>query len=103
MNSRIPTYYEIHPGSMTDTKIVASFIMRMKKYGLERIRILLDRSFYSTMNISLMLEARLGFYIPVSTTVGWQGELIDKYRDEVEMPEHVIHISEDERKALYGM
>jgi transposase len=103
INSRIPTYYEIHPGSMSDTKTVASFIMRMKKYGLERIRILLDRSFYSATNISLMLEAGIGFYIPVPSTVGWQGELIDKYRDEVEMPEHVISFSEDECEALYGM
>jgi transposase len=43
--SHIPTYYEIHPGSMSDTQTINSFIMRMKKYGTERIRILLDRGF----------------------------------------------------------
>jgi transposase len=50
-----------------------------------------------------MLEAGIGFYITVPTTVGWQGQIIDKYRDAVEMPEHVIHIFEEEREALYGM
>jgi hypothetical protein len=103
VTSRVPTYYEIHPGSMSDTKTVASFITRMKKYGAERIRILLDRGFYLALNISLMLDARIGFYIPVPTTVGWQRELIDKYRDDVETPEHVISFTEDERQALYGM
>ena len=103
VTSRIPTYYELHPGSMSDTKTVASFAERMKKYGTERIRMLLDRGFYSAANISLMLNARIRFYIPVPTTVKWQGELIDKYRDAVEMPEHVIHISEDGKEGLYGM
>jgi transposase len=103
VTSRIPTYYEVHPGSMSDTKTVASFVERMKKYGTERIRILLDCGFYSAKNIKLMLETGIGFYIPVPTTVGWQGEIIDKNRDAVEMPEHVIHIFEEDREALYGM
>lgn len=103
VSSRIPTYYELHPGSMSDTKTVASFIERMKKYGAERICMLLDRGFYSEANISLMLKSHIGFYIPVPTTVKWQGELIDEYRDAVEMPEHIIHISEDGKEALYGM
>jgi transposase len=64
---------------------------------------LLDRGFYSAANISALLKAHRGFYIPVPTTVGWQGELIDRHRDALEMPEHIIHMSEDGREALYGM
>jgi transposase len=88
---------------MSDTKTIASFLERMKKYGTERIRMLLDRGFYSEKNMKIMLQSHIGFYIPVPTTVQWQGKLIDEYRDAVEMPEHVIHISEDGREALYGM
>jgi transposase len=29
--------------------------------------------------------------------------MIDSYRDATEMPEHIIHLSEDGREALYGM
>jgi len=103
VTSHIPTYYELHPGSLSDTKTVASFIERMKKYGTERIRMLLDRGFYSAANIGLMLQGRIGFYIPVPTAVKWQGELIDELRDAVEMPEHAIHLTEDGREALYAM
>ncbi|MDR1487475.1 MAG: transposase [Deltaproteobacteria bacterium] len=103
VNSRIPTYYEIHPGSMSDAKTLASFIKRMKQYGTERTRILPDRGFYSATNISLMLETRIGFYIPVPTTVGRRNKFIDACRDEVEMPEHVMTFFEDQREALYGM
>ncbi|MDR1677551.1 MAG: hypothetical protein LBS44_04075, partial [Deltaproteobacteria bacterium] len=107
VNSQIPTYYEIAHGSMlearSDTKTIASFVRRMKKYGLERIRLLLDSDFYSEMNISRLLEARIRFYIPVPTTVDWLGQFIDLYRDEVEMPDQVISFSEDESQALYGL
>ena len=103
VTSHIPTYYELYPGSMSDTKTIASFIERMKKYGTGRIRMLLDRGFYSAKNIKALLEGCMGFYIPVPSTVGWQSELIDTYRDDVEMPEHIITLSEDGKEALYGM
>jgi transposase len=103
VSSHIPTYFELHPGSMADVKTICGFLERMKKYGTERIRMLLDRGFYSAANISAMLSAHVGFYIPVPASVAWQGELIDKYRDAVEMGEHIIRISEDGREALYGM
>jgi transposase len=102
-SSRIPTYYECHPGSMADTKTIAGFLERMKKYGTKRIRMLLDRGFYSAANIRAMLAGHIGFYIPVPSSVAWQGALIDDCRDAVEMPEHVISISEDGLKAVYGM
>jgi transposase len=57
VTSHIPTYYELHPGSMSDTKTVANFAERMKKYGTNRIRMVLDRGFYSATNISLMFNA----------------------------------------------
>ena len=103
VKSRIPTYYELYPGSHGDAKAIAGFIERMKKYGTERIRMLLDRGFYSASNIYALLKGHIGFYIPVPASVAWQGSLIDALRDAVEMPEHAIHISEDGREALYGM
>jgi hypothetical protein len=103
VTSHIPTYYELYPGSMADTKTIAGFLERMKKYGTERIRMLLDRGFYCASNIKNLLKSHTGFYIPVPSTVAWQGEFIDAYRDEVEMPEHIIHLSEDGREAVYGM
>jgi transposase len=101
--SGMPTYYETHPGSMADTKTLTSFIARMRGYGAGRIRMLLDRGFYSAANINCLLKAHAGFYIPVPSTVGWQGTLIDKCRDAVEMPEHIIRFSEDGASAVYGM
>ena len=103
ITSHIPTYFELYPGSMSDTKTIASFIERMDKYGTGRIRMLLDRGFYSAKNIKALLEGHIGFYIPVPSTVGWQAELIDAHRDDVEMPEYIISLSEDGRQALYGM
>ncbi|MDR1609092.1 MAG: transposase [Deltaproteobacteria bacterium] len=103
LTSRVPTYYALRSEKMSDAETIASFIKGLKKYKAERVRVLLDYGFYSAANISLMLEADIGFCVPAPTTAIWPGEMIDKYREAVEMPEHMFHISVDEREALYGM
>jgi hypothetical protein len=103
VKSRIPTYYELHPGSLSDTRTLKGFISRMEKYGVGHLRMLLDRGFYSATNISAMLKSHVGFYIPVPSNVKWAQELIDNRRDDVEMPEHIICLSEDNRQTIYGM
>ena len=103
VTSHIPTYYELHPGSLSDTKTLKGFIERMNKYGLGRVRTLLDRGFYSASNIKAMLQGKVGFYIPVPANIKWAQDLIDKYRDAVEMPDYILPVEEGERRALYGM
>jgi len=103
VTSRIPTYYELHPGSLSDTRTLKGLLERMGKYGTGRVRMLLDRGFYSASNISSLLKGGTGFYIPVPANVKWAQELIDGCRDAVEMPEHAIPCQEGARGALYGM
>jgi transposase len=103
VKSRIPTYYEVYPGSMSDTKTLSGFLERMRKYGMGTIRTLLDRGFYSAKNIESMLKGHAGFYIPVPANIKWATELIDEKRDAVEMPDNVIWMSEDGLSAVYGM
>ena len=98
-----PTYFELLPGSMSDVRCIRTFCERMKKYGTGRIRMLLDRGFYSEGNIRLLPGAHIGFYIPVPRNVSWAQRLIDDVREDVEMPEHVIALAEDGRSAVYGM
>jgi transposase len=101
--SRIPTYYEVLPGSMADVKAIRAFSARMKKYGIGHIRTLLDRGFYSAANLKCLLGHRTGFIIPMPSNVKTAQELIDRNRDSAESPEHIIVLSEDERDAVYGM
>ena len=103
VKSTIPTYYELHPGSMADTKTLTGFLTRMGKYGIGSIRMLMDRGFYSAKNIESLLKGHTGFYIPVPANIKWAQALIDENRDAVEMPEHIIWQSEDGLKAVYGM
>jgi transposase len=104
VTSRIPTYYELLPGSMSDTNTIACFFERMKKYGTERIKVLLDSGFYSEKNIHLMLKNHIGFYIPVPANIKWQQKLIDEYRDAVEMLEYVLSDPDNEgQEILHGM
>jgi len=103
VSSRIPTYYEVLPGSMSDVKAIKVFCERMKKYGTGKIRMLLDRGFYSEGNLARLIDERIGFYIPVPANIKWAQELVDAHRDDVEMPEHIISVTDDRRDAIYGM
>jgi transposase len=103
VNSRLPTYYEILPGSMSDVKTIRAFTERMKKYGTGKLRMLLDRGFYSADNLECLLKEGLGFCIPVPSNIKWGQELISRYRDAVEMPEHIISVTDDNKDAVYGM
>lgn len=103
VSNRIPTYYEVLPGSMSDVKAIKTFCERMNKYGIGKIRMLLDRGFYSWSNLVLLLGEHLGFYIPMPSNIKLSQELIDQYRDEVEMPEHIISVTDDHKDAVYGM
>ena len=103
VTSRIPTYYELHPGSMSDTRTLKGFLERMAKHGIGAVRTLLDRGFYSASNIRALLKGHNGFYIPVPSNIRWAQELIDERRDDVEMPGHIIWASEDGLGAVYGM
>jgi transposase len=103
VKSRIPTYYEVLPGSMSDVKTIATFTERMGKYGTGQIRMLLDRGFYSEANIQCLLGGHMGFFIPVPSNIKWARTLIDECRDAVETCEHIISVSCDRRDAIYGM
>jgi transposase len=101
--SRIPTYYEVLPGSMSDVKSILVFTEKLKKYGVGTLRMLLDRGFYSDYNLSCLLKEHISFYIPVPTNIKWGQELIDRYRDDVEMPEHILSVTDDRKDAVYAM
>jgi transposase len=101
--TRIPTYYEILPGSMSDVRTIKAFCDNMKMYGTGRIAMLLDRGFYSEDNLNRLFDGRIGFLIPVPANVKWAQRLIDGNRDSVEMPEHVISVTDDRKDAVYGM
>jgi transposase len=99
----IPTYYEVLPGSMTDIRTIKAFCDNMKMYGAGRIVTLLDRGFYSEANLERLLDERIGFFIPVPANIKWVQNTINVNRDAVEIPEHIISITDDRTDAVYGM
>jgi transposase len=101
--SRIPTYYEILPGSMSDVKTIKVFTEKIKEYGTGRLRMLLDRGFYSAYNLGCLLQGGISFYIPVPANIKWGQELIDRYRNDVEMPEHILSVTDERKDAVYAM
>ena len=88
---------------MSDVTTIKGFSEKMKKYGVGKIRMLLDRGFYSQPNLDRLLDEGIGFYIPVPANIKWASDLINEHRGNVEMPEYMISVADDNKDAVYGM
>lgn len=101
MESELPSYYEILPGSLHDVKSLPAFLDMMKKLGMKKINLMMDKGFYSQKNLDLMAERDIRFTIPVKKNTKRVKVLIDKYRDTLELPEHIV--IDDEDHTVYGI
>ena len=53
MDSEIPFYYEILPGSLHDVSSLPSFIEMLSKLGMKKIELMMDKGFHSKKNLEL--------------------------------------------------
>jgi hypothetical protein len=103
MSSRLPTAYQVLPGSVSDVTCVDELFGRMALYGMRGIRIVLDRGFYSLENVDDMAETGHKFMMPVPGNVNYAKGLVDACRADIEDDRNFVEVSEDGRAAVYGM
>jgi len=61
--SRLPFYYRKLAGNITDVKTVTKLLTDMNTLGYRKIKVVLDRGFYSTANINELYRQHLKFLI----------------------------------------
>jgi hypothetical protein len=103
MSSRLPTSYMLLPGSVSDVTCVDELAERMAKYGIENIRLVLDRGFYSLENVNDMSSGGRKFMVPIPGSVNAAKALIDSCRTDIESDLHFVEVSDDGTAAVYGM
>lgn len=103
IHSAVPVYYNLLPGSLTDVKTLEELLAHAKKLGITKAHLIMDRGFYSSKNLQMLRDGNYKFIIPLPAHVKLVHEIIDAYRDKIEMPDTLIQVSEDTRSALYGM
>jgi transposase len=102
MESNIPFYYQILPGSLHDSKALCTMNETLKKLEIKGIvNFAMDKGFYSKNNINYMLKNDLRFMIPVPSKLSKFKQLVDKFRDSLEMPQNIIE-SDDYENVIYS-
>ena len=81
--SRLPLYYRIYPGSISDKAHLAYMAEDNRLINGEKIRYVMDRGFYSADNLRLLAEKGHRFVIALPGGLRYCHELIQKHRGEL--------------------
>ena len=65
--SCMPVYYRILPGNITDVMTVRKLVKDVEFLEIDRLKLVLDRGFYSASNINALYQGRHKFLIAVKT------------------------------------
>lgn len=81
--SMLPLYYCVYPGSVPDKTHLQYMLRDNELIGLNGIKYVMDRGFFTQDNLSYLTEAGARFVISVPNSSLFARELIDKYRSQI--------------------
>ena len=80
--SMLPVYYRKLAGNITDVKTIANLIKDVDFLKLEKLRLVLDRGFYSEKNINDLMKNHHKFLIGARTSLKIVRDRLDDIRDD---------------------
>ena len=82
--NRVPLFYEVYPGSITDVSQFRCMIDKAAEYGYSKLGLILDRGYFSRENIRLMDERGYSFVIMVKGCRSLVSAIVGKVRNTFE-------------------
>jgi len=79
--SNLPFYYRKLPGNIPDVKTVRNLLADIDFFGFDKIKLVMDRGFYSEDNINDLYQNHLKFLIAAKTSLKFVKAELDKVRD----------------------
>jgi len=79
--SQLPFYYRKLPGNITDVKTIKKLVKDIDQFEYKKIKLVMDRGFYSEENINAMIGAHLKFLIGVKTSVSFVQNVLTDVRE----------------------
>jgi transposase len=76
-SSMLPVYYRKLPGNMTDVKTVQKLLLDLDQLGFHKIKLVMDRGFYSQANLQALFEKHVKFLLAAKTQLRWIQECIE--------------------------
>jgi len=79
--SNLPFYYRKLAGNIPDVKTVKNLLADIDFFGFDKIKLVMDRGFYSEDNINDLYQNHLKFLIAAKTSLKFVKAELDKVRD----------------------
>ena len=79
--SRLPAYYRKLPGNISDVATIRQLLADIDYMALEKVKLVMDRGFYSEDNINSLYHNHLKFLIGVKVSLKFVQEVLDDVRD----------------------
>jgi transposase len=80
--SKLPFYYRKLAGNIPDVMTVKALLADLKNLGLEKVKLVMDRGFYSEGNINGLMKEHLKFLVAVKSSLKFVRSELDKVYDE---------------------
>jgi transposase len=82
--SRIPFYYRKLAGNIPDVKTLKPLLFDLDSMGFDKVKLVMDRGFFSVDNINELFKERLKFLIPAKTSLKIIREELDGIYDDIQ-------------------
>lgn len=93
--SQLPIFYNFYPGSIRDVSTLPNMIEFTKELGIDNMKYVMDKGFYSERNIENLLSKRIKFTISVPFSSKFCKEKVDNVRDSINNCQNSININND--------
>lgn len=87
-SSNLPFYYRKLAGNIPDSKTVKNLLAELNVLGFPKVKLVMDRGFYSEDNINALLKAHLKFLISVKMSLSLIRKELDVIYDRFRSFEH---------------
>ena len=81
--SGLPFYYRKLPGNISDVKTVRNLLADLDSYGLSKVKLVMDRGFYSEENINRLYREHLKFLIGAKLSLKFVRAALDEEREKL--------------------
>lgn len=90
-SSHLPFYYRKLPGNLPDSKTVTHLLMALNNLGFSKVKLVMDRGFYSQDNINVLYKAHLKFLLSASMSLSFIKKNLDSIYESFRSFENYSH------------
>lgn len=90
MTSRLPLLYEIYNGALTDKVHFDTMLRTGKAYGIDHIRLIMDRGFFTQDNIEYLYNNNIPFIMGISISNKEVKKKIDEIKERIKSSQYSL-------------